>query len=254
MKRRSFLAAVAPIVALAAPAYAQNPATDTTGRLKPGGAARPAVPAAPAAAPNPAKAAQGPTEITAQEAMLDNKANLAVFSGAVDVKSPEYDVNCDKLTIYLKPEKPKAVDVKPAEPRPIGAEEKPALQPAEKPEDKVDEKGGEKGKSNSRIDKAIAEGNVKIVQNKPGANGGKPEKYFGSGRKAVFDNEKQTCTLTGWPRVQQSEGGKLVREIVPLEEGVVIIMKPDRIDVLQGRATTRLLDETTLESPKAGDR
>jgi hypothetical protein len=246
MKRRSFLAAFAPIVALAAPAVAQNPLPETApGRLKPGGA-RPAV-AEPAKKPaDPAKGPTGPTEITAQEAMLDNKANLAVFSGAVDVQSPEYNVNCDKLTIYLRPEKPKAAAVKAAEPRPIGAEDA----PAEKPE----ENNGEKDKSNSRIDKAIAEGNVKIVQNKPAQPGGKPEKYFGSGRKAVFDNKKGSCTLTGWPRVQQSEGGKLVREIVPLEEGVVIVMSPDRIDVLQGRATTRLLDETELEPAKAGNR
>lgn len=233
MKRRSFLAAVAPIVALAAPSFAQTGAPG--GRLAPTG--KPAEAAAGAAEKAPGKPGKGkgPTEITAKEGMLDNKANLAVFSGEVVVKSPEYDVNCDKLTIYLRPDdEPAAPKV---EAKPIGADDAPA-----------DKKG--KGENNSRIDKAVAEGNVKILQIKPAAGGGKPEKYYGSGKKAVFDNKKQTITLTGWPRVQQSVGGSLNKEIVPLEEGVVIVMTSDKIEAIQGRTTWRLIDSSSLEGPK----
>jgi lipopolysaccharide export system protein LptA len=250
MKRRSFLAAFAPIAALAAPVMAQLPGDDSTGRLKPKAPAAPVDKPAvagdkTAAAGDKAVPTKGPTEITAAEAMLDNKSNLAVFSGQVDVNSPEYKINCDKLTIYLKPEKAKAGPVKVEQPRPIGAEE-PVAKPAE---------NGEKGKGgNGRIDKGIAEGNVRILQDKPAEPGAKLEKVFATAKKAVFDNNKQTCTLTGWPRVQQSENGKLVREIVPLEEGVVIVLAPDRIDVLQGRATTRLIEDDTFEGPKTGNR
>ncbi len=233
MKRRSFLAAVAPIVAFAAPAFAQTGASG--GRLAPTGKPAEAAAGAPEKAPAKPAKAKGPTEITAKEGMLDNKSNLAVFSGDVIVKSPEYDVNCDKLTIYLKPDKG-SVEPK-AEVKAIGDDDAPA--------DKKDKK-----ENNSRIDKAVAEGNVKILQIKPAAGGGKPEKYYGTGKKAVFDNNKQTCTLSGWPRVQQSVGGALDKEIVPLEEGVVILMSPDKIEAIQGRTTWRLIDSSGLEAPK----
>lgn len=252
MKRRSFLAAVAPIVALVAPAVAQSPAEDApSGRLKPkapagAGAAEKA--AEPAGKVIPAK---GPTEITAQEAMLDNKQNLAVFSGQVDVNSPEYKINCDKLTIYLRPEKEKDDPAKADQPRPIGAEE-----PSEKPAAGV-ANGGEKpkgrGGGGGRIDKGIAEGNVRILQVKPAAPGAKPEKVFATAKKAVFDHKKNTVTLYGWPRVQQSIDGKLRREVVPLEEGVVILVSPDRFDALQGRSTTRIENED-IEDPGADNR
>jgi lipopolysaccharide export system protein LptA len=249
MKRRAFLAAVAPIVALATPAVAQSPAEDAAnGRLKPKApAGAPAgKPADPAEKPKPG---QGPTEITAQEAMLDNKQNLAVFSGQVDVNSPEYKINCDKLTIYLRPEKEKADPAKAGQPRPIGAEES-----TEKPAAEVANGGQKKkGPGGGRIDRGIAEGNVRILQVKPAAPGAKPEKVFATAKKAIFDNNKQTVTLYGWPRVQQSVDGKLRREVVPLEEGVVILVSPDRFDALQGRSTTRIENED-LEEPGADNR
>jgi|GEM_PF-1218313 len=263
MKRRSFLAALAPIV-LAAPAIAQTqvappPAAPATPKPKAssgttGAAGNPAgaaTGAAAAPADNKPKRAKGPTEITAQEAMLDNKANLAVFSGVVDVKAPDYTVNCDKLTVYLKKSQPKAADAKVPEPRPIG--EDPAdnadanKDKGKKADDNNDSDGG-------AIDTAIAEGNVKIVQIKPANGNNPPEKYYGVGKKAVFDNDKQTCTLTGWPRVQQFVGGKLTREIVPLEEGCVIVMNNDRIDVRGGRQQTRILDQDSLEGNEPKDK
>ncbi len=254
MKRRSFLAALAPIMALAAPAGAQTPAPAAASEAA--AKAKPAVPAtsgttatvpgaAPAGAPaDKSKRAKGPTEITAMEAMLDNKANLAVFSGEVDVKAPDYTINCDKLTVYLKKSKPGPQDVKVPEPKPIGAEDvadkDAAGKGGNKPADKPDDNG-------SSIDTAIAEGNVKIVQIKPPEGNNPPQKYFGVGKKAVFDNQKQSCTLTGWPRVQQSIGGNLSKEIVSLEEGCVIVMNNDRIDVRGGRHMTRIIDESALE-------
>ena len=246
------------------------------------------------------------------EAMLDNKANLAVFSGEVDVKSPQYTVNCDKLTVYLKKSKPAGAEPKPAEARPIGADDpaesgngdasdspadkgtdKPPVKPApdkpaadkattdkpatdkpatdkpatdkpatdkpatdkpavaktsDKPASKKDaaKPAGKDDDDNGGIDTAIAEGNVKIVEIKPAVGGGKPEKYFGSGKKAVFDNAKQTCTLTGWPRVQQSIGNDLAREVISLEEGCVIVLNNDRIDVTSGRSITRIIDASAL--------
>jgi len=44
------------------------------------------------------------TEITAIEATFDQKANVAVFLKDVVVKDPQFNVECDKLTAYLKHE------------------------------------------------------------------------------------------------------------------------------------------------------
>src|SRR5688572_28282323 len=101
MKCRTFLAAVAPFIAAASPASAQGqlgtalsdlpasplatrPRSDTSGGNAP--------------ADPKAKRAKGPTEITSREAMLENRIHLATFSGEVDVKDPEYNLTCDKLT------------------------------------------------------------------------------------------------------------------------------------------------------------
>jgi hypothetical protein len=95
MKRRTFLAAVAPFVALGAPANAQSPLGSSlldapsapAGNRPRGDAAGANRPAADAE-----KKAKGPTEITSREAMLDNRIHLATFNGEVEVKDPEYNL------------------------------------------------------------------------------------------------------------------------------------------------------------------
>lgn len=44
------------------------------------------------------------TEITAMEATFDQKSNIGVFIKDVVVKDPQFNVECDKLTAYLKKE------------------------------------------------------------------------------------------------------------------------------------------------------
>ncbi|HSI10768.1 MAG TPA: hypothetical protein VK961_01935, partial [Chthoniobacter sp.] len=48
------------------------------------------------------------TEITAIEATFDQKSNIAVFVKDVVVKDPQFNVECDKLTAYLKKEEQSA--------------------------------------------------------------------------------------------------------------------------------------------------
>ena len=187
----------------------------------------PANPAAVAAAP---KSAKDPTEIMAREASLDNQNHIAIFSGDVDVKDPQFNMNCDKLTLHLKKPKPAApIATKPAAPAPAAAAGK---APASEDENK--------------IEKAVAEGKVIIVQDKPD-DVGKMQHYIGKGQKAVYEPDKKTCTLTGWPRVAQSMNGSISKEIVSKEEGCVIIMnQAGRIDV-HGYHITRLVDTAALE-------
>jgi lipopolysaccharide export system protein LptA len=238
MKRRTFLAAVAPFIAAASSAPAQSPLGTAISDLPASPlATRPRSDAGTAVGGNApadpkAKRAKGPTEITSREAMLDNRIHLATFSGEVDVKDPEYNLTCDKLTVHLKKPKAKAAAAdaaKPGEPRPIGAEvaEAPAAKPAKKEE------------SGSGIEKAIAEGIVKIVQEKVDANGQK-RRYFGKAKRAVFDNDKKTCILYGWPRIMESydeenEG----KELVALQESTVITL--DQAGVIHADGPNRVL-------------
>ena len=214
---------------------------DGTGRLsvakRIGDEPKPAPPVIPDAKPE--KRAKGPTEITAREATMDNRLHLATFSTDVIVHDPEFHVTCDRMTVHLKkppeaaagqasgnpPEKP----VK--DPRPTGAG--PDTAPAKD--------------ATSGIEKAIVEGNVVIIQDKPDATG-KPQRYIGKGKKAVFENATGNITLTGWPQVSQSIGGTMSKEIISREETcVIIINRAGRIDV-KGYHTTTLHDSGAIES------
>ncbi len=164
-----------------------------------------------------AKKSKGPTEITGLKAMIDNKDHLAVFTGSVQVRDPEFNVDCDKLTVHLR--QPKPADAKPAVAAP-----------------KKEEKDSESG-----IESAEAVGNVSIVQDKPDKEG-KLQHYIGKGAKAVFDNGKQTCTLTGWPSVTEILDGNMSKEVISKEEGTVIVLNQDGRMEVTGPYRIRLLN------------
>ena len=155
--------------------------------------ARPAAPAE-----KPVKRPTGPTEITAHEATFDNSRYLATFTGEVFVRDPEFGLSCGRLTVDMK---------------------RPAPQGAGKP----DPKPKALGQQSSGIDKAVAEGSVIITQDKVDA-GGKPQRYTGKGKRAVFDNATGTLTLYGWPEISESIGGNVSKKTVSLEESCVITL------------------------------
>jgi lipopolysaccharide export system protein LptA len=250
MKRRTFLAAVTPLIAAVTSASGQSPLGSPAGaetnrppagRARVGGAAdtnsTEAAPAAAAAGGIETKKAKGPTEITSREAMLDNRIQLATFSGEVEVKDPEYNLTCDKLTVHLKKPKAKA-EPKAAGPRPIGAE---AEQPAAKPAPEGKGEGGGGG-----IEKAIAEGNVTIVQDKVDATG-KKQRYFGKARRAVFDTDKRTCVLYGWPQISQSLDGNLGKRVVATQESTIITLDQAGSIKVEGPQKTTLSDLSAFE-------
>lgn len=247
MKHRTHLAIVASLTLFVASAGAQGLQLDGgTVEIKPiiTEAVKPVPVKTPPANPDAVapKSAKSPTEIIAREASLDNQNHIAIFSGEVDVKDPQFNMNCDKLTLHLKKPKPAAKPAESGTPKagaPTGA--KPAVPAPAAPAAKPAGSDGE-----SKIEKAIAEGKVIIVQDKPDADG-KMQHYIGKGQKAVYEPDKKTCTLTGWPRVAQSVNGSISKEIVSKEEGCVIIMnQAGRIDV-HGYHITRLVDTGALE-------
>ena len=255
MKRRTFLAAVAPLIALGAPVQAQlgTAATgDTTRPITGAARARPAPTGAPVEPPEgPANTEQkkeprGVTEITSREAMLDNRKHLATFNGDVVVKDPQYNLTCDKLTVYLKAKKNEKneKDGKPAQPAPIGADPEPAAKPGD-PVAKPGEKQKDDGDGGG-IERAVAEGNVEIIQEKVDANG-KKQRYFGKARRAVFDNDKKTCILYGWPRIAQSTGEGMGKETFALQENTVITLDQAGTINVDGLSRTRLTDLSGFE-------
>jgi lipopolysaccharide assembly outer membrane protein LptD (OstA) len=145
------------------------------------------------------------------------------------VNDPQFTLTCSKLTVLMKNEaatksdpKAKASPESSAKPNPSGspATAEPGLQ----------EGGG--------IDKAVAEGNVVIRQEKPSENGGPPQINIGKGRRVIFDNKTGEVTLRGWPQLQQG----ISTHIATSQQTVMVL---DRAGHLQttGPSITRIQDQ-----------
>src|SRR5213079_2903559 len=101
------------------------------------------------------------TEIYSDEAFFDSTKNMGIFSGRVKVTDPRFNLQSDKLTVFIT-------------------------------------KGQNQG-----LEKAIAEGNVGLVRDRPDPNGGPPTRAIGRSDKAVYTIATGNVELTGTPRVQQ---------------------------------------------------
>jgi lipopolysaccharide export system protein LptA len=147
-------------------------------------------PLAPKKNEEPAKKPKGQTEITALEATFDQKTREAVFIQDVVVKDPEFTVNCDRLTAYLKKVKTGS-ERPPANPPP--ANPSPAAAPPVE-----DSKGG--------LERAVAEanpGSVVLIRQDKIETDGSISQNIGKGRKATYDATTGNIVLTGMPSVQQ---------------------------------------------------
>jgi lipopolysaccharide transport protein LptA len=101
------------------------------------------------------------TEIYADEAFFDSTKNLGIFSGRVKVTDPRFNLQSDKLTVFIT-------------------------------------KGQNQG-----LEKAIAEGNVGLVRDRPDPNGGPPTRAVGRADKATYTAATGDVELRGTPRVQE---------------------------------------------------
>ena len=101
------------------------------------------------------------TEIYADEAFFDSTKNMGIFSGRVKVTDPRFNLQSDRLTVFIT-------------------------------------KGQNQG-----LEKAIAEGNVGLVRDRPDPNGGPPTRAVGRADKAVYTAATGDVELTGTPRVQE---------------------------------------------------
>jgi lipopolysaccharide transport protein LptA len=101
------------------------------------------------------------TEIYADKAVFDSTKSLGVFEGHIIVIDPRFQIQGDKLTIYLS-----------------------------------------KNQSEG-LEKAVVEGNVGVVRDRPDPGGGPPSRMVGRSDKAVYIAKTGNFELTGNPRVQQ---------------------------------------------------
>jgi len=101
------------------------------------------------------------TEIYSDEAFFDSTKNMGIFSGRVKVVDPRFNLQSDKLTVFIT-----------------------------------------KGQNQS-LEKAIAEGNVGLVRDRPAANGGPPTRAVGRSDKATYTANNGDVELVGTPRVQE---------------------------------------------------
>ena len=101
------------------------------------------------------------TEIYSDEAFFDSTKNMGIFSGRVKVLDPRFNLQSDKLTVFIT-----------------------------------------KGENQS-MEKAIAEGNVGLVRDRPAANGGAPTRAVGRSDKSTYTPATGDVELVGTPRVQE---------------------------------------------------
>jgi lipopolysaccharide transport protein LptA len=101
------------------------------------------------------------TEIYADEAFFDSSKSMGIFSGRVKVTDPRFNLQSDKLTVFIS-------------------------------------KGENQG-----LERAIAEGNVGLVRDRPDPNGGPPTRAVGRAEKATYTAATGDVELRGTPRVQE---------------------------------------------------
>jgi lipopolysaccharide transport protein LptA len=101
------------------------------------------------------------TEIYADKAVFDSTKSLGVFTGHIVVVDPRFQIQGDKLTIYIS-----------------------------------------KNQSEG-LERAVVEGNVGVVRDRPDPVGGPPSRMVGRSDKAIYTAKTGNFELTGNPRVQQ---------------------------------------------------
>lgn len=138
------------------------------------------------------------TEITAtEETSFDERSRVATFIGGVRVRDAEFNLSCDKLTAHL------------SRGNNVGTEEK---------------SGG--------LERAIAQGNVVIVQEKTNEKG-EVTRYVGRAGRAEYVAATGDVTLSGWPQIQQG-----INNQVATEEGTVMILnRSGRLKTIGGSKT-----------------
>jgi lipopolysaccharide transport protein LptA len=145
------------------------------------------------------------TEIYSDEAFFDSTKNMGIFSGRVKVVDPRFNLQSDKLTVFIT-----------------------------------------KGQNQS-LEKAIAEGNVGLVRDRPDPNGGPPTRAVGRADKATYTASNGDVELAGTPRVQ--EGPNM--HIATSPDTVMVISQNSQLRT-HGPSRTEIVQQPNEEKEKKG--
>jgi lipopolysaccharide transport protein LptA len=145
------------------------------------------------------------TEIYADEAFFDSNKSIGIFTGKVKVADPRFNLQSDKLTVFVT-------------------------------------KGENQG-----LEKAIAEGNVAVVRDRPDPNGGPPTRAVGRSETATYVASTGDVELKGNPRVQQG----LNTHIGTSPETVMVINQNGQLKT-HGPSRTEIRQEPKDEKAEEG--
>ena len=153
------------------------------------------------------------TQIYADEAFFDSTKNMGIFSGRVKVVDPRFNLQSDKLTVFIT-----------------------------------------KGQNQS-LERAVAEGNVGLVRDRPDPKGGPPTRAVGRSDKATYTATTGDVELVGTPRVQ--EGPNL--HVATSPDTVMVVSQnsqlrthgPSRTEIVQQPDQDKKGQAKPSESPAA---
>ena len=157
------------------------------------------------------------TEIFSDEAFFDSNKSMGIFSGHVKVIDPRFNLQSDKLTVFI------SKSAKAGE--------------ASSTEQQASPSPGEQTGQGQGLEKAIAEGHVGVVRDRPDPNGGPPTRAVGRSDIATYVAATGDVELRGNPRVQQGENTHIATTpetvMVINQNGQLTTHGPSRTDIRQ---------------------
>jgi lipopolysaccharide transport protein LptA len=142
------------------------------------------------------------TEIYADQTVFDSGKSIGIFTGNVVVTDPRFNIQGDKLTIFISK------------------------------------------KQNESFEKAIVEGNVGVVRDRPSTTGGPPDRMVGRSDKAVYFAKEGRFELTGNPRVQQG----LNTHVATSPDTIMILNEAGQLET-HGPSRTEIRQDPNAASP-----
>jgi lipopolysaccharide transport protein LptA len=152
------------------------------------------------------------TEIYADEAFFDSNKNKGIFTGHVKVIDPRFNLQSEKLTIFVS-------------------------------------KGQNQG-----LERAVAEGNVAVVRDRPDPNGGPPSRAVGRADTATYIAATGDVELKGEPRVQEGLNTHVAASpdtvMIINQNGQLTTHGPSRTEIRQQPQETPTPAEATAGKPR----
>jgi lipopolysaccharide export system protein LptA len=244
------------LAAMQSMAQTPSPKPKPSNAAKPAGAGKGATPGTNANPGNPmSKLLGGPeaanpneptiTEIYSDEAFFDSNKSMGIFTGRVKVNDPRFNLQSDKLTVFITKSQAQAGQ----SPQPG---QSPAPQSAQTPQPTQTPQPGESATptptpgQGQGLEKAIAEGHVAVIRDRPDPAGGAPSRSAGRSEKAIYEASTGNVELTGSPRVQQG-----VNTHIATSPDTVMIINANGQLTTHGPSRTEIRQEPNQDENKS---